>query len=118
MEFSGKPPLPKKGKGGEFFQFKKKKGTLASSRQNIGEKLGGGQARSRTIAIRGLTIRKKLSSLFVHSVNKDTLGIAWFLLTDAIHAEEKIIGREPSSTWEEDVIIMVRRVTLKENAPG
>jgi hypothetical protein len=51
-------------------------------------------------------------------VNKDTLGIAWFLLTDAIHAEEKVIGREPSSTWEEDVIIMVRRVTLKENAPG
>ena len=26
MEFSGKPPLPKKGKGGQFFQFKKKKG--------------------------------------------------------------------------------------------
>jgi len=25
MEFSGKPPLPKQDKGGQFFQFKKKK---------------------------------------------------------------------------------------------
>jgi hypothetical protein len=59
-----------------------------------------------------------LSTLFVHSTNKNTLGIAWFLLTDAIYAEEKVIGGEPASTWEEDVIIVVRRVTLKENAPG
>jgi hypothetical protein len=53
----------------------------------------------------------------VHSANKDTLGIAWFLLADAIYAEEKVIGGEPASTWEEDVIIVVRSVTLKENAP-
>ena len=49
-------------------------------------------------------------------MNKDTLGIAWFLLADAIYAEEKVIGGEPASTWEEDVIIVVSRVTLKENA--
>ena len=53
----------------------------------------------------------------VHSANKDTLGIAWFLLADAIYAEEKVIGGEPAGTWEEDVIIVVRSVTLKENAP-
>ena len=66
----------------------------------------------------GLIIRKTLSTLFVHSANKDTLGIAWFLLVDAIYAKEKVIGGEHASTWEEDVIIVVRRVTLKENAPG
>ena len=65
---------------------------------------------------RGLIIRKTLSTLLVHNVNKDTLGIAWFLLADAIYVEEKVIGGEPANTWEEDVIIVVSRVTLKENA--
>jgi hypothetical protein len=62
--------------------------------------------------------RRKLSTLDVLSVNKDTPGVAWFLLDDATYAEEKVISGEPDSSWEEDVITMVRRVTLKGNAPS
>jgi len=62
--------------------------------------------------------RRKLSTLNVLSVNKDTPGIAWFLLNDAIYIEEKVISGELASTWVEDVITMVRRVTLKWNAPS
>jgi hypothetical protein len=50
-------------------------------------------------------------------VNRDTPGVVWFLLDDAIYAEEKVISGKPASTWEEDVITMVRGVTLKGNAP-
>jgi hypothetical protein len=62
-------------------------------------------------------IRRKLSTLDVLNVNKDTSGVVWFLLDDAIYAEEMVIGGEPANTWEEDAITMVRRVTLKGNAP-
>jgi hypothetical protein len=51
-------------------------------------------------------------------VNKDTQGVVWFLLNDAIYVEEKVISGKPVSTWEEDVITVVRRVTLKGNAPS
>jgi hypothetical protein len=51
-------------------------------------------------------------------VNKDTPGAVWFPLDDAIYVEEKVISGKPVSTWEEDVIIVVRRVTLKGNAPS
>jgi len=61
-------------------------------------------------------IRKTLSTLIVHSVNKDNPIVAWFLLVDAIYAEEKVISGELASTWEEDVIIVLRMVTLKGNA--
>jgi hypothetical protein len=50
-------------------------------------------------------------------VNKDTPGVVWFLLDDAIYVEEKVISGKSVSTWGEDVITMVRRVTLKGNAP-
>jgi hypothetical protein len=61
-------------------------------------------------------IRRRLSTLDVLSVNKDTPGVVWFLLDDAIYVEEKVISGKPVSTWEEDVITVVRRVTLKGNA--
>jgi hypothetical protein len=63
-------------------------------------------------------IRRKLATLDVLSVNKDTPGAVWFPLDDAIYVEEKVISGKPVSTWEEDVIIVVRRVTLKGNAPS
>jgi hypothetical protein len=63
-------------------------------------------------------IRRKLSTLNVLSVNKDTLGVVWFLLNDAIYVEGKVISGKPVSTWEEDVITVARRVTLKVNAPS
>jgi hypothetical protein len=63
-------------------------------------------------------IRRKLATLDVLSVNKDTLRVVWFLLDDAIYVEEKVISGKPVSTWKEDVIIVVRRVTLKRNAPS
>jgi len=62
--------------------------------------------------------RRKLSTLNVLSVNKDTPGFAWFFLNDVTYIEEKVISGEPASTWDEDVITMVRRVTLKWNAPS
>jgi hypothetical protein len=62
--------------------------------------------------------KRKLSTLNVLSVNKDTPGVAWFLLDDATYIEEKVISGEPANTWEEDVITVVRRVTLKRNAPS
>jgi hypothetical protein len=37
-------------------------------------------------------------------------------LVDAIYAKEKVISGELASTWEEDVIIVLRMVTLKGNA--
>jgi hypothetical protein len=37
-------------------------------------------------------IRRKLATLDVLSVNKDTLGVVWFLLDDAIYVEEKVIS--------------------------
>ena len=49
-------------------------------------------------------IRRKLSTLDVLNVNKDTPGVVWFLLDDVIYAEEKVISGKPASTWEEDVI--------------
>ena len=61
-------------------------------------------------------IRWKLSTLDVLIVNRDTPGVVWFLLDDAIYAEEKVISGKHASTWEEDVITVVRRVTLKGNA--
>jgi hypothetical protein len=51
-------------------------------------------------------------------VNKDTSGVVWFLLDDAIYVEEKVIGGKLVSTWEKDVITVVGRVTLKRNAPS
>jgi len=63
-------------------------------------------------------IRRKLSALDMLSINKDTPGVVWFLLDDAIYVEEKVISGKPISTWEEDVVIVVRRVTLKGNAPS
>jgi hypothetical protein len=63
-------------------------------------------------------IRRKLSTLDVLSVNKDTPEVVWFLLDDALYAEEMVIGGEPASTLEDNVITVVRRVTLKENAPS
>jgi len=63
-------------------------------------------------------IRRKLSTLNVLSVNKDTLGVVWFLLNDAIYVEGKVISGKPVSTWEKDVITVARRVTLKANAPN
>jgi hypothetical protein len=62
--------------------------------------------------------KRKLSTLNMLSVNKDTPGVAWFLLDDATYIEEKVISGEPANTWEEDVITVVRRVTLKRNAPS
>ena len=61
-------------------------------------------------------IIRKLTTFDVLSVNKDTPRVIWFLVDDAIYDEEKVISGEPASTWEEDVIIVVRRVTLKGNA--
>jgi hypothetical protein len=63
-------------------------------------------------------IRRKLSTLDVLSMNKDTPGVVWFLLDDAIYVEEKVISGKLVSTWEEDVITVVGRVTLKRNAPN
>jgi hypothetical protein len=63
-------------------------------------------------------IIRKLSTLDVLNVNKDTPEVVWFLLDDAIYAEEKVISGKPPSTWEEDVITVVRKVTLKGNAPS
>jgi hypothetical protein len=51
-------------------------------------------------------------------VNKDTPGVVWFLLDDVIYVEKKVISGKLVSTWEEDVITVVRRVTLKRNAPS
>jgi hypothetical protein len=62
--------------------------------------------------------RRKLSTLDMLSVNKDTPVVAWFLLDDATYVGEKVISGEPVSTWEEDVITVMRRVTLKRNAPN
>jgi len=62
--------------------------------------------------------RRKLSTLDMLSVNKDTPAVAWFLLDDATYVGEKVISGEPVSTWEEDVITVMRRVTLKRNAPS
>jgi hypothetical protein len=62
--------------------------------------------------------RRKLSTLDMLSVNKDTPAVAWFLLDDAIYVEEKVISGEPVSTWEEDVIIVMRKVILNRNAPS
>jgi hypothetical protein len=53
MEFLGKSPLPKKGRGEQFLQFKKKGGTSTSSRQDIDGKSGSDQTRSKAIAVRG-----------------------------------------------------------------
>jgi hypothetical protein len=51
-------------------------------------------------------IRRKLATLDVLSVNKDTSGVVWFLLDDAIYVEEKVIsgnlsvlGKRMSSLW-------------------
>jgi hypothetical protein len=63
-------------------------------------------------------IRRKLATLDVLNVNKDTPRVVWFLLDDAIYVEKKVISGKLVSTWEEDVIIIVRRVTLKGNAPS
>jgi hypothetical protein len=63
-------------------------------------------------------IRRKSSTLDVLSVNKDTPRVVWFLLDDAIYVEGKVISGKPVSTWEEDVITMAKRVTLKGNAPS
>jgi hypothetical protein len=44
-------------------------------------------------------IRRKLSALDMLSINKDTPGVVWFLLDDAIYVEEKVISGKPISTW-------------------
>jgi len=61
---------------------------------------------------------RKLSTLDVLNVNKDTPGVVLFLLDDAIYAKKKVINGEPASTWEEDVITVVRKATLKVNTPS
>jgi hypothetical protein len=53
MEFLGRPPLSKKGKGEQFLQFKKKGGTSTSFRWDIDGRSGSGQTHSRAIAARG-----------------------------------------------------------------
>ena len=53
MEFLGRPPLPKKGRGEQFLPFKKKGGTSTSFRQDIGGRSGSGQTCSRAITARG-----------------------------------------------------------------
>jgi len=63
-------------------------------------------------------IRRKLSTLNMLTVNKDTPRVVWFLLDDAIYVEEKVISGKPASIWEDDVITLVRKVTLKGNAPS
>ena len=60
-------------------------------------------------------IRRKLCTLDVLNMNKDTLEIFWFLLDNAIYAKKKVISGKPARTWEEDVITVVRNVTLKGN---
>ena len=64
----------------------------------------------------GSDYHKDIVNPFFTQCEQRHLRNAWFLLADAIYAEEKVIGGEPASTWEEDVIIVVSRVTLKENA--
>jgi hypothetical protein len=73
MEFSGKPPLPKKGKGRQFFQFKKRRRTLASSRQNIS---------SRTVASEGSNYHNCLPFLFIVRTKTpwELLGFSWPML--------------------------------------
>ena len=44
-------------------------------------------------------IKRKLSTLDVLSVNKDTLRVVWSLLDDAIYVEEKVISGKPVNTW-------------------
>ena len=82
MEFSGKPPLPKKGKGRQFFQFKKRRGTSASSRQNINGKSGGGQARPRTVASEGSNYHNCLPFLCIVRTKTpwELLGFSWPML--------------------------------------
>jgi hypothetical protein len=60
MEFLGRPPLPKKGRGEQFLQFKKKGGTSTSSQQDISGKSGNGQTRSRAITARGPNDQKEI----------------------------------------------------------
>jgi hypothetical protein len=60
MEFLGRPPLPKKGRGEQFLQFKKKRGTSTSFQQDIGGRLGSGQTHSRAIAARGHNDQKEI----------------------------------------------------------
>ena len=62
-------------------------------------------------------IKRKLSTLDVLSVNKNTPVVVGFLLDNVIYVEEKVISGKPVNTWKEDAIIVVRRVTLKGNAP-
>jgi hypothetical protein len=63
-------------------------------------------------------IRRKLATLDVLSVNKDTPGVVWFLLDDAIYVEKKVISGKLVNTWGKDDITVVRRVTLKGNTPS
>ncbi|XP_061947386.1 uncharacterized protein LOC133670792 [Populus nigra] len=43
----------------------------------------------------GIMIRRKLATLDVLSVNKNTQGVVWFLLDNAIYVEEKVISGKP-----------------------
>jgi len=60
MELLGRPPLPKKGRGEQFLQFKKKGGMSTSFRQDIGGRSGSGQTRSRAIAAKGHNDQKEI----------------------------------------------------------
>jgi len=60
IEFLGRPLFPKKGRGEQFLQFKKKGGKSTSSRQDISGKSGSGQTHSRAIAARGTNDQKEI----------------------------------------------------------
>jgi hypothetical protein len=60
MEFLGRPPLPKKGRGEQFLPFKKKGGTSTSFRQGFGGRSGSGQTHFRAIAARGHNDQKEI----------------------------------------------------------
>jgi hypothetical protein len=60
MEFLGRPPLPKKSRGEQFLQFKKKVGMSTSFRQDIGRRLGSAQTRSKAIVARGHNDQKEI----------------------------------------------------------
>jgi hypothetical protein len=60
MEFLDRPPLPKKGRGEQFLQIKKKGGTSTSFRQDISGRSGSGQTHSRAIVARGHNDQKEI----------------------------------------------------------
>jgi hypothetical protein len=115
--FSGRPPLPKKGKSAVFKQYRKRGSLMVPPHQQSGGRMMVRQSHSMANSSSGTSDRKGIDYHSCVKCGQKHPGDYSVSQGDALCVEKKFIDGETASIWGKGVIAMVVQVIIRRTAP-